>query len=347
MKKVLVTGGLGFIGSHTAVELLARGYRVVIADNLSNTRPEVLDGIERIAGQRPEWVNVDLADQSRCRTFLAAHDDLDGIIHFAASKAVGESVEKPIAYYANNLGSLCLLLDWLREHSECAFIFSSSCTVYGQAETLPIREDAPVKPAESPYGNTKQIGEEIIRDAVRAHGLRAIALRYFNPIGAHPSAAIGELPLGVPQNLVPFITQSAAGLRGPLKVFGNDYPTRDGTAIRDYIHVVDLAQAHIVAMERLLAGEATEPFEVFNLGTGKGSTVLEVIQAFDRAAGDATVEWQFAPRRAGDVIEAWADTSRAAEVLGWRAERSLDEAMADAWRWQVALGAAAPDDGTR
>lgn len=336
MKKVLVTGGLGFIGSHTAVELLAKGYRVVVADNLSNTRAEVLDGIGEIAGERPEWVDVDLADQAACRAFLAAHGDLDGIIHFAAHKAVGESVEKPIDYYANNLGSLCLLLEFVRDHPQCAFIFSSSCTVYGQADELPISEGAPVKPAESPYGNTKQVGEEIIRDAVGAHGFRAIALRYFNPIGAHPSAAIGELPLGVPQNLVPFITQSAIGLRGPLKVFGNDYPTRDGTAIRDYIHVVDLAQAHIIAMERLIEGRTASDFEVFNLGTGQGSTVLEVIAAFERAT-DAKVAWDFAPRRAGDVVAAYADTAKAADVLGWKAERSLEQAMADAWRWQQSL----------
>lgn len=336
MKQVLVTGGLGFIGSHTAVELLQKGYQVVLADNLSNTRPEVLDGIEAISGQRPEWVNVDLADQAACRAFLGERQ-FDGIIHFAAKKAVGESVDQPVDYYSNNLGSLCLLLEHLRGRPECAFIFSSSCTVYGQADELPVSESAPVKAAESPYGNTKQIGEEIIRDAVAAHGLTAIALRYFNPIGAHPSAKIGELPLGVPQNLVPFITQSAAGLRGSLKVFGNDYPTRDGTAVRDYIHVVDLAQAHIVAMERLLDGKADEPYEVFNLGTGTGSTVLEVIQAFERAT-DVKVAWEHADRRAGDVIAAFADTKRAAEVLGWRAERTLDQCMADAWRWQQSIG---------
>ncbi|MCR9248113.1 MAG: UDP-glucose 4-epimerase GalE [bacterium] len=337
MKKVLVTGGLGFIGSHTAVELLAKGYEVVLADNLANTRPDVLDGIERIAGKRPEWVNVDLADQQQCGEFLAAHPDFDGIIHFAAFKAVGESVDKPLDYYQNNLGSLCLLLQYLRGRPECAFIFSSSCTVYGQADELPVSEGAPVKPAESPYGNTKQIGEEIIRDGVAAHGFKAIALRYFNPIGAHPTAAIGELPLGVPQNLVPFITQSAAGLRGALKVFGNDYPTSDGTAVRDYIHVVDLAQAHIVAMERMIDGRTAEDFEVFNLGTGQGSTVLEVIKAFERAT-EQKIDWDFAPRRAGDVIAAYADTKRAAEVLGWRASRSLEEAMGDAWRWQQSLG---------
>jgi len=280
--------------------------------------------------------NVDLADPVACRALLAGHPDLDGIIHFAAYKAVGESVQKPLQYYRNNLGSLVNLLEHLAAHPHCAFIFSSSCTVYGQADKLPIHEDAPVKPAESPYGNTKQIGEEILRDGARAHGFRAISLRYFNPIGAHPSAKIGELPLGVPQNLVPFITQSACGLRGPLKVFGNDYPTRDGTAIRDYIHVVDTAAAHIVAMERLIAGSGSEPVEVFNLGTGQGSTVLEVIAAFTRATG-VKLAWEKAPRRPGDVVAAYADTTKVAAVLGWKAARSLDQAMADAWRWQLSL----------
>lgn len=335
MKTVLVTGGLGYIGSHTAVDLIARGHRVVLADNLNNTRAEVLDGIEAISGVRPEWVHVDLADRSATEAFLAGRH-FDGIIHFAAHKAVGESVAEPIAYYRNNFDSLLNLLDYQRAHPQCGLIFSSSCTVYGQADALPIPESAPIKPAESPYGNTKQVGEEILRDAVRAFGLKVIALRYFNPIGAHSSARIGELPLGVPQNLVPFITQSAAGLRGPLQVYGNDYPTRDGTAIRDYIHVVDLAAAHVVALERIFNASMAEAFEVFNLGTGEGSTVLEVIQSFERATG-ATLQWSFAPRRAGDVIAAYADTRRATEVLGWTAQKTLDEAMADAWRWQLGL----------
>lgn len=336
MKKVLVTGGLGFIGSHTTVELLGRGCRVVVVDNLSNTRAEVLDGIEAIAGRRPEWANVDLADRAACAELLARHGDLDGIIHFAAHKAVGESVQKPLAYYHNNFGSLVNLLEFVAGHPRCGFIFSSSCTVYGQADSLPVKEDAPVKPAESPYGNTKQVGEEILRDAAKAHGFRAIALRYFNPIGAHPSAKIGELPLGVPQNLVPFVTQSAAGLRGPLKVFGRDYPTRDGTAVRDYIHVVDIALAHVQALDRLFAGKGSEAVEVFNLGTGTGSTVLEVIAAFERATGQKLV-WESAPRRAGDVVAAYADTAKAAAGLGWRAQRTLDQCMADAWRWQLTL----------
>jgi UDP-glucose 4-epimerase len=340
MKKILVTGGLGFIGSHTAVELLQKGYRVVLADNLVNTRAEVLDGIAAIAGQRPEWIDVDLADPTPCRDFLTLHPDFDGIIHFAAYKSVGESVEKPLRYYRNNLGSLLLLLDYVKWRPECAFLFSSSCTVYGQADSLPIREDAPIKRAESPYGNTKQIGEEIIRDGAKAHGLQSVLLRYFNPIGAHPSAKIGELPLGVPQNLVPFVTQSAAGRRGPLKVFGNDYPTRDGTCIRDYIHVVDIARAHVAALERMLGGRCAEGVEVFNLGTGTGSTVLEVIAAFEKATGKK-LTWQFAPRREGDVVAAYADTVKAAAGLGWRAECSLEQCMADAWRWQLALGAGA------
>jgi UDP-glucose 4-epimerase len=336
MSKVLVTGGLGYIGSHTAVELLARGHEVVIADNLANTRADVLEGIEEIAGERPRWEDVDLADAAACAEFLSRHDDLDGVIHFAAHKAVGESVEKPLDYYHNNLGSLVNLLQFVRSKPDCAFIFSSSCTVYGQADELPIREDAPVKPAESPYGNTKQVGEEVLRDGAAAHGFQAIALRYFNPVGAHPSAVIGELPLGVPQNLVPFITQSAAGLRGPLKVFGNDYPTRDGTCIRDYIHVVDVAKAHILAMERLLAGKCEAPLEVFNLGTGTGSTVLEVLRAFTESTG-VDLQWDFADRRTGDVVEAFADTQRASDVLGWRAELPLTQSMADAWRWQQSL----------
>ena len=336
MSKVLVTGGLGFIGSHTAVELLARGHEVVIADNLANTRPEVLDGIEAISGTRPEWQNVDLADRRACAEFLAKHSDLDGIIHFAAYKAVGESVEKPLDYYHNNLGSLVNLLEFVKEKPECAFIFSSSCTVYGQADELPIRENAPVKPAESPYGNTKQIGEEILQDSAKAYGFKVIALRYFNPVGAHPSAKIGELPLGVPQNLVPFITQSAVGLRGALKVFGNDYDTKDGTCVRDYIHVVDVAKAHILAMERLVAGKVEQPVEIYNLGTGTGSTVVEVLTAFTKATG-VDLKWEYATRRPGDVVAAFADTEHALAVLGWRAELSLERSMADAWRWQQAL----------
>jgi UDP-glucose 4-epimerase len=333
--KILVTGGLGYIGSHTTVELLQAGYEVVIADNLSNTRAEVLDGIEAITGQRPAWLQVDLSDPTACESAIGPLQ-LDGIIHFAAYKAVGESVAEPLKYYQNNLFSLVNLLGYVSKHPLCGFIFSSSCTVYGQADALPITEHAPVKAAESPYGNTKQIGEEIIRETAVAAGLKTIALRYFNPIGAHPSARIGELPLGVPQNLVPFITQSAAGLRGLLSVYGNDYPTSDGTAIRDYIHVVDLAQAHMVAVERLMENKQEATMEVFNLGTGKGSTVLEVIEAFERATGES-LQYAMAPRRAGDVIAAYADTTKASELLGWTAKKSLDESMRDAWAWQCAL----------
>ena len=336
MSKVLVTGGLGYIGSHTAVSLLELGHEVVIADNLANTSAEVLDGIEAITGKRPVWESVDLADRAATTDFLAKHQDLDSIIHFAAYKAVGESVAKPLDYYHNNLGSLVNLLEFVKAKPSCAFIFSSSCTVYGQADELPISEDAPVKAAESPYGNTKQIGEEVLQDGAQAHGFHAIALRYFNPVGAHTSAKIGELPLGVPQNLIPFITQSAAGLRGALKVFGNDYPTRDGTCIRDYIHVMDVARAHILAMDRLLAGAVEAPLEVFNLGTGTGSTVVEVLDAFTEATG-TPIDWEFDDRRPGDVVEAYADTEKAAEVLGWRAELSLKQSMADAWRWQQTL----------
>lgn len=330
MKTVLVTGGLGFIGSHTAVELLGRGYRVVLADNLSNTRADVLDGIASIAGQRPTWANVDLADPVACRALLQGLGDLAGIVHFAAHKAVGESVQKPLAYYRNNFGSLVNLLDHLAERPACRLIFSSSCTVYGQADSLPIREDAPVKPAESPYGNTKQVGEEILRDGARAHGFRAIALRYFNPIGAHPTARIGELPLGVPQNLVPFITQSAAGLRGPLKVFGNDYPTRDGTCVRDYIHVCDLADAHILGLEYLLKGGESA---VFNLGNGSGFSVREVIDAAVRVTGKAipVVEVE---RRPGDPPALVGGSDRARDILGWNPQYAdIDTILTHAWQW--------------
>jgi UDP-glucose 4-epimerase len=334
--KILVTGGLGYIGSHTAVVLLEKGYEVLLVDNLSNTRAEVLDGIEAISGKRPEWLNIDLADPAACRTALEGQH-IDGIIHFAAYKAVGESVQEPLKYYQNNLGSLVNLLDYVSQHPSCGFIFSSSCTVYGDAEVFPITEESPIKPAESPYGNTKQIGEEIIQETAAAKGLKTIALRYFNPIGAHSSALIGELPLGIPQTLVPYITQSAAGLRGPLSVYGNDYPTPDGTPLRDYIHVMDLANAHRLALERILSGNSAEGMEIFNLGTGTGSSVLQVIQAFERVTNEK-LEWSFAPRREGDQIATYADTTKAREVLGWEAKRSLDDAMRDAWAWQLALG---------
>jgi UDP-glucose 4-epimerase len=333
---ILLTGGLGFIGSHTAVELIAKGYEVIIADNLSNTRIEVLDGIEAIAGVRPVFEKIDLSEKAVVMD-LCKRYTFDGCIHFAAFKAVGESVDKPLAYYHNNLASLIYLLQQFDEKGWGNFIFSSSCTVYGQAEKMPITEEAPIVPAESPYGNTKQIGEEILKDAINAsQHLTAIALRYFNPIGAHPSAELGELPLGVPLNLVPYITQTAIGLRKELKVFGNDYPTPDGTAIRDYIHVVDLAKAHVVALNRLIGKSNKYPFEVFNLGTGKGSSVLEAIHAFEKATGKQ-LNWAFAPRRTGDVIQAYADTTKANQELGWKTQLTIEDAMRDAWRWEVKL----------
>lgn len=333
--KILVTGGLGFIGSHTVVELQNGGYEVVIVDNLSNTSLEVLDGITAITGIRPLFEEFDLRDRARLQDFFKRHSDLDGLIHFAASKAVGESVENPLLYYDNNLGALVLLLQELEKMGGGAFIFSSSCTVYGQADELPITESAPVKPAESPYGNTKQVGEEIIRDSCKVvPGLKAVALRYFNPIGAHPSALIGELPLGVPQNLVPFITQTGIGMRKELSVFGDDYPTPDGTCIRDYIHVVDLAKAHVMALQRLLQGRNSSNFEIFNLGTGTGSSVLEVIQSFERVSGKK-LNYRVVGRREGDVVQAYADTRKANEALGWKALSTLDQAMKSAWDWEL------------
>ena len=335
MKRILVTGGLGYIGSHTVVELISQGYQVLIADNLSNSRAEVLDGIETICGSRPEWVNIDLSDSEKCKLFLK-NIKLEGIIHFAAFKAVGESVNDPLKYYQNNIFSLVNLLEYLKENRACNFIFSSSCTVYGEAKKLPITENEIIKPAESPYGNTKQICEEIIKESSIAYNLKTIALRYFNPIGAHPSGKIGELPIGVPQNLVPFITQSAAGIRGELNVYGDDYPTSDGSAIRDYIHVVDLAEAHIVALERLLTDKNESNAEVYNIGTGTGSSVLDVIKAFEKATGES-LQYKIAGRRKGDIISAYADTKLAEKKLGWKAKKTLEDALKDAWRWQKNL----------
>ncbi|WP_372974414.1 UDP-glucose 4-epimerase GalE [Muriicola sp.] len=332
--KILVTGGLGFIGSHTVVELQQEGYEVVIIDNCSNASEDVLEGITAITGKRPLFEKMDLRDKADVISFFDRHSDVAGVIHFAASKAVGESVEKPLLYYENNLTTLVYLLQQLAKKKKAHFIFSSSCTVYGQADEMPITENAPVKPAESPYGNTKQIGEEIIRDTCGVSPqLQAISLRYFNPMGAHPSAEIGELPLGVPQNLVPFITQTGIGLREQLSVFGDDYPTEDGTCIRDYIHVVDLARAHVVALQRLLEGKNEENYEVFNVGTGTGSSVMEVIRSFERVSG-TKLNFKVVGRRAGDVIQAYADTSLANRVLGWKAESTLDEAMRSAWKWE-------------
>lgn len=335
--KILVTGGLGYIGSHTVVALSEAGYEVVIVDNLSNTRIEVLDGIESIIGRRPAFYELDLRNELQVVELFDKEPSIEGVIHFAASKAVGESVENPLLYYENNLSAFIYLLKQLAVKPKSHLIFSSSCTVYGQADVMPITEKAPIKVAESPYGNTKQIGEEILKDTVKvSSGLSAIALRYFNPIGAHASAKIGELPLGVPQNLVPFITQTAAGLRKELAVFGDDYPTPDGTCIRDYIHVVDLAEAHVAALTRLVKGESISNYEVFNLGTGKGSSVLEVIESFEKVSR-SKLPYRIAGRREGDVIQAFADTEKANSVLGWKSKYSLDDALASAWAWERKL----------
>lgn len=334
--KVLVTGGLGFIGSHTVVELQNKGYEVVIIDNLSNSSINVLEGIEAITGIKPTFHVMDLRCKKSVSNFFTENSDINGVIHFAASKAVGESVENPLLYYENNINTLVYILQNLQTKERANFIFSSSCTVYGQAEKMPIIEQAPVQEAISPYGNTKQIGEEIITDTAKVTGLNAILLRYFNPIGAHPSAKIGELPLGVPQNLVPFITQTAIGIREKLSVFGNDYPTQDGTCIRDYIHVVDLAKAHVVALERLMQERNEDKVEIFNVGTGRGSSVLEVITTFERVTGKK-LNYQMAKRREGDIIEAFANTNKVENILGWKAESTLDEALESAWKWEQAI----------
>ncbi|WP_299217957.1 UDP-glucose 4-epimerase GalE [uncultured Aquimarina sp.] len=332
--KILVTGGLGFIGSHTVVELQNEGYDVVIIDNCSNSSTDVLNGIKAITGKLPIFENFDLREKNKVQDFFTRHTDIEGVIHFAASKAVGESVEKPLLYYENNISVLVYILQELQKKDETSFIFSSSCTVYGQADELPITENAAVKIAESPYGNTKQIGEEIIKDTCKVKpNLNAIALRYFNPIGAHPSAEIGELPIGVPQNLVPFITQTGIGLREELSVFGDDYPTEDGTCIRDYIHVVDLAKAHVIALQRLLNKTNTSNYEVFNVGTGTGSSVLEVIQSFEKVS-QQKLNYKIVDRREGDIISAYANTDKANQELGWKAKSSLDEALSSAWKWE-------------
>ena len=333
MKKILVTGGLGYIGSHTVVALQETGFEVVVVDNLSNASIDVLVGIESITGKAPQFERLELRDKSAVADFFQSHPDLDGVIHFAASKAVGESVENPLLYYENNIHSLVYLLQNCKEYDVPNLIFSSSCTVYGEPDALPITENAPIKEATSPYGNTKQINEEIIKDTCVASKLQAISLRYFNPIGAHETAHIGELPVGVPQNLVPFITQTAVGLREKLLVFGNDYPTKDGSCIRDYIHVVDLAEAHVVALQRLLDGKNKNSFEVFNVGTGKGSSVLEVITAFEEATG-VSLSYEITDRRSGDVVSVYADTTKANEALGWKAKKTMEEALASAWKWE-------------
>ncbi|MBC7523769.1 MAG: UDP-glucose 4-epimerase GalE [Flavobacterium sp.] len=332
--KIVVTGGLGFIGSHTVVELQNEGFEVVAIDNLSNSTEKVLDGIFNITGKKPIFEKMDLRDKTSVQNFFKKHNDVDGVIHFAASKAVGESVENPLLYYENNISALVYVLQELKELKNPNFIFSSSCTVYGQAEIMPITENASIQPAMSPYGNTKQIGEEIIKDVAKVTAINSILLRYFNPIGAHPTAEIGELPIGVPQNLVPFITQTAYGLRKELAVYGNDYPTPDGTAVRDYIHVVDLAKAHVIALKRLLDKKNMEKVETFNLGTGTGSSVLEVIQSFEKVSGKK-LPYKIVDRREGDITSAYANTEKANTVLGWKALSTLDEAIASAWKWEV------------
>ena len=335
---ILVTGGTGFIGSHTTVELINAGYKVVIVDNLSNSNANVVDGIEEITGVRPAFEQVDCCDYAAMESVFNKYSDIEGIIHFAASKAVGESVEKPLLYYRNNLTSLINLLELMPKHDVKGIIFSSSCTVYGQPdpENLPVTEDAPIKPAESPYGNTKQVNEEIIRDYINSGAsIKAILLRYFNPIGSHPTAIIGELPNGVPMNLIPYVTQTAMGIREQLKVFGNDYNTPDGTCIRDYIYVVDLAKAHVKAMERVLDTDS-DKLEVFNVGTGRGVSTKEIVDAFEKATG-VKVNWTYAPRRAGDSEKVWADPKKANEVLGWKADTSLEDTLKSAWNWQVKL----------
>ena len=332
--KVIVTGGTGYIGSHTAVELIADGFDVVIIDNLYNSDITVLDGIQAITGIKPRFYDYDICDRNKLNEVFIAEGKVDAIIHFAAYKAVGESVRKPLEYYRNNLVSLMNLLEMMEQHGTSALVFSSSCTVYGQPDTLPVTESSPVREAVSPYGYTKQIGEIIIRDAMAARQMqKAISLRYFNPIGAHPTAYIGELPHGVPENLVPFITQTAIGLRDELRVFGNDYDTPDGSCIRDYLHVVDLAKAHVVALKRLIEGQNKANYEVFNLGMGKGVSVLEAIAAFQRATGEK-VRYSITSRRPGDIEKIWADPSLANRELKWKTEITLDEAMETAWRWE-------------
>lgn len=336
---ILVTGGTGFIGSHTVVELQSVGYKVVIVDNLSNSKKEVVDGIEKISGIRPDFEEVDCTDFAKLEAVFAKYGNIDGIIHFAASKAVGESVQKPLLYYRNNIVSLINLLELMPKYGTKGIIFSSSCTVYGQPdpENLPVTEAAPIKKAESPYGNTKQINEEIIQDYVHSGAnVRAILLRYFNPIGSHPTSIIGEMPNGVPQNLIPYLTQTAIGIREQLSVFGDDYDTPDGSCIRDYIYVVDLAKAHVCAMARILENKQNEPVEIFNVGTGKGVSVLELINTFEKVTG-VKLNYKIVGRRAGDIEKVWADPKKANEVLGWKAETSLEDTLASAWKWQLKL----------
>lgn len=338
-EKILVAGGTGYIGSHTTVELQNAGYEVVIIDDLSNSNIEVLDGIERITGIRPAFVKLDLKDKEATRAALKEHDGIKGVILFAASKAVGESVQQPLKYYRNNITTLINILELMPEFDMKGIVFSSSCTVYGQPdpEFLPVTENAPIKPAMSPYGNTKQINEEIIQDTIHAGApFKSIILRYFNPIGAHPSAEIGELPNGVPQNLIPYLTQTAMGIRKELSIFGDDYDTPDGSCIRDYINVVDLAKAHVIAMDRMLQNKSEEKVEIFNLGTGNGVSVLELINTFEKKTG-VKVPHKIVGRREGDIEKVWANPERANKVLGWKAEESLEDTLQSAWDWQVKL----------
>lgn len=335
--RILVTGGTGYIGSHTVVELQQAGYPVVIIDNLSNSNLGVLDGIERITGIRPDFVEADCTDINALRKLFNDFPGIKGIINFAASKAVGESIEKPLLYYRNNLNTLMNLLELMPEFDVKGIVFSSSCTVYGEPDENPVTENSPIKNATSPYGNTKQISEEIITDFVNSGApVKSVILRYFNPVGAHPSAEIGELPNGVPQNLVPYVTQTAMGIRKELSVFGNDYPTPDGSCIRDFINVVDLAKAHVIAVERMLNDISDSKIEIFNLGTGNGVSVLQLIESFERATG-VKVPFRIAPRRAGDIEKVWANPAYANEVLGWTASTPLDQTMLSAWKWQQRL----------
>ena len=335
---ILVTGGTGFIGSHTTVELQEAGYEVVIVDNLSNSKIEVLDGIEKITGIRPAFEKVDLEDKEATERVFQKYPNIEGIIHFAASKAVGESVEKPLMYYRNNVVSLINLLEMMPKYNVKGIIFSSSCTVYGQPnkENLPVTEDAPHQKATSPYGNTKEINEQIIYDYIHSGAaIKSIVLRYFNPIGAHPTAHIGELPNGVPNNLIPYVTQTAMGIREQLTIFGNDYNTEDGTCIRDYIYVVDLAKAHVAAMTRVLDKD-TDKIEYFNIGTGSGNSTLEIVTTFEKATG-VKVNWKFGPRREGDIEKIWGDCTKANTVMGWKADTPLEDVLASAWKWQQKL----------
>lgn len=336
-KKILVTGGTGYIGSHTAVELQNAGYEVIIVDNLSNSTADSIDGIEHITGIRPVFEKIDCNDEEALRNVFTKHAPISGIIHFAASKAVGESVQKPLLYYKNNLVSLINLLELMPQFNVKGIVFSSSCTVYGEPDVNPIDETAPIKHASSPYGKTKQINEEIIQDFVASGAdIKSIILRYFNPVGAHPTAELGELPNGVPQNLLPFITQTAMGIRKELSVFGDDYDTPDGSCVRDFINVVDLAKAHVVAMDRMLQDKSSDKVEIFNLGTGTGVSVLELINIFEKVSG-VKVNYKIVGRRAGDIVKIWAEPSRANNVLGWTAKETIEDTMASAWKWQQKL----------